>query len=91
MEDAGDSASLAYHDVDFTRSGGGAAIILGREGEGLRSEVRDAVKSGKISTVHVPMAPDTESLNAGVAGSVIMFERMRQLFSSREERNVQPE
>ena len=79
MEDAGDSVSLAHYDIDFTSSGGGAAIVLGREGEGLRSEVRNAVKSGKISTVHVPMAPDTESLNAGVAGSVIMFERMRQL------------
>jgi len=83
MEDAGDSVSLAHYDIDFTSSGGGAAIVLGREGEGLRSEVRNAVKSGKISTVHVPMAPDTESLNAGVAGSVIMFERMRQL-STRE-------
>lgn len=79
MEDAGDSVSLAHYDIDFTSSGGGAAIVLGREGEGLRSEVRNAVESGKISTVHVPMAPDTESLNAGVAGSVIMFERMRQL------------
>lgn len=89
--DAGDIVSLAYHDIDFTRSGGGAAIVLGREGEGLRSEVRDAVIQGKISTVHVPMAPDTESLNAGVAGSVIMFERMRQLFSSGKEGKEQPE
>jgi TrmH family RNA methyltransferase len=89
--DAGYNVSLAYHDIDFTRSGGGAAIVLGREGEGLRSEVRDAVKSGKISTVHVPMAPDTESLNAGVAGSVIMFERMRQLFSSGKEGKEQLE
>ncbi|KAL3791573.1 hypothetical protein ACHAW5_000876 [Stephanodiscus triporus] len=84
MENAGNSVSLAHYDIDFTMSGGGAAIILGREGEGLRSEVRNAVKSGIISTVHVPMAPDTESLNAGVAGSVIMFERMRQLLSTME-------
>ena len=46
--------------------------------------MRNAVKSGIISTVHVPMAPDPESLNAGVAGSVIMFERMRQLLSTME-------
>jgi len=49
MEDAGDSVSLAHYDIDFTSSGGGAAIVLGREGEGLRSEVRNAVESGKIS------------------------------------------
>lgn len=57
----------------------GAALILGREGEGLRSDVLDAIREGKISTVHVPMAPGTESLNAAICGSVIMFERMRQI------------
>jgi TrmH family RNA methyltransferase len=81
METAGNNVSLAHYDVDFTRSGGGAAVVLGAEGEGLRQELRSAVKQGKISAIHVPMAPDTESLNAGVAGSVIMFERMRQLSS----------
>jgi len=81
MENAGDNVSLAHYDVDFTRSGGGAAVVLGAEGEGLRQELRFAVNRGKISAIHVPMAPDTESLNAGVAGSVIMFERMRQLSS----------
>jgi TrmH family RNA methyltransferase len=81
MENAGDNVSIAHYDVDFTRSGGGAAVVLGAEGEGLRQELRSAVKRGKISAIHVPMAPGTESLNAGVAGSVIMFERMRQLSS----------
>lgn len=88
MEVSGDNASLAHYDVDFTREGGGAAIILGAEGEGLRSDVRSAIKRGKISTVHVPMARGMESLNASVCGSVIMFERMRQLSSIRERRKA---
>jgi len=79
MEASGDNASLAHYGIDFA-SKGGAAVIMGREGEGLRSEVRNAIKQGKISTVHVPMAPGMESLNAAVCGSVIMFERTRQLF-----------
>ncbi|KAL7543624.1 hypothetical protein ACHAWF_007431 [Thalassiosira exigua] len=78
MEAAGDNASLPHYGIDFA-SNGGAAVILGKEGEGLRSEVRDAVEQNKISTVHVPMAKGVESLNAAVCGSVIIFERMRQL------------
>lgn len=81
MEDTGDGrSSIAHYDVDFNK---GAAIILGKEGEGLRKEVRDAMAQGKISTVHIPMAEGTESLNAAVCGSIIMFERMRQLSAVR--------
>ena len=84
MEDSGDNASLPHFDIDFG-NGGGSAVILGREGEGLRSNVRSAIEQGIISTVHVPMAPGMESLNAAVCGSVIMFERMRQLLMSKKE------
>ena len=78
MESSGSSnnASLAHYDVNFCSA---AAVILGKEGEGLRSPVLNAIKQGKISTVHVPMAEGIESLNAAVCGSVIMFERMRQI------------
>ena len=81
MEASGDDAnpSIAHYDIDFSNRAAGAAVILGKEGEGLRSDVLNAIKQGKISTVHVPMATGVESLNAGVCGSVIMFERMRQL------------
>ena len=85
MDVSGDNASLAHYDVDFTREGGGAAVVLGTEGEGLRSDVRCAIKRGKISTLHVPMARGIESLNASVCGSVIMFERIRQLLSTHKD------
>lgn len=79
MESSGSSnaASLAHYDIDFSNKP--AALILGKEGEGLRSPVLNAIKQGNISTVHVTMAEGIESLNAAVCGSVIMFERMRQL------------
>jgi tRNA G18 (ribose-2'-O)-methylase SpoU len=80
--------SMPYYKVDWIANtageSGGAAVILGKEGEGLRNEVCNAVQQGKISTVHVPMAQGTESLNAAVCGSVIMFERMRQLLITDE-------
>lgn len=80
--------SIPYYKVDWMNRNteqGGAALILGKEGEGLRVEVCNAIQEGKISTVHVPMAPGTESLNAAVCGSVIMFERLRQQLKAKED------
>lgn len=50
------------------------ALIIGSEAEGA-SESAKKIANGKIS---IPMSGDIESLNAGVAGSVLMFEVLRQ-------------
>lgn len=50
------------------------ALVIGSEAEGA-SEHAIKLAGGKIS---IPMAGEVESLNAGVAGSVLMFEVMRQ-------------
>ena len=50
------------------------ALIVGSEAEGASEDARK-LASQKIS---IPMSGDTESLNAGVAGSVLMFEVVRQ-------------
>lgn len=50
------------------------ALIIGSEAEGA-SEFARNLANGKIS---IPMSGDIESLNAGVAGSVLMFEVLRQ-------------
>jgi TrmH family RNA methyltransferase len=50
------------------------ALIVGSEAEGASESARKLAK-GKIS---IPMSGETESLNAGVAGSVLMFEVLRQ-------------
>lgn len=50
------------------------ALIVGSEAEGASEEARK-LASRKIS---IPMSGDIESLNAGVAGSVLMFEVVRQ-------------
>lgn len=49
-------------------------LIVGNEAEGASESARK-LANGKIS---IPMHGETESLNAGVAGSVLMFEVMRQ-------------
>lgn len=50
------------------------ALIVGGEAEGVSDEARE-LTTQKIS---IPMAGRVESLNAGVAGSVLMFEVVRQ-------------
>ena len=50
------------------------ALIIGSEAEGASESARGLAK-GKIS---IPMNNEVESLNAGVAGSVLMFEVVRQ-------------
>jgi TrmH family RNA methyltransferase len=50
------------------------ALIIGGEAEGASEAARN-LATQKIS---IPMSGDIESLNAGVAGSVLMFEVVRQ-------------
>jgi TrmH family RNA methyltransferase len=50
------------------------ALIIGGEAEGASKEARK-LATQKIS---IPMSGEVESLNAGVAGSVLMFEVVRQ-------------
>lgn len=62
------ATSLAY-DADFS---GPCALFIGNEGAGLT----DAARALADVQVRIPCA--TESLNAAVAGSVLMYEAMRQ-------------
>lgn len=54
------------------------ALIVGGEAKGASDEARK-LEHERIS---IPMAGDVESLNAGVAGSVLMFEVVRQRHGS---------
>lgn len=76
--------SIPHYDIDWhDPTSGGKALIIGKEGSGLSDPVRDAFSRGDIRTIHVPMEPGIESLNAAVCGSVIMFEYHRQAKSNR--------
>jgi TrmH family RNA methyltransferase len=77
------NCSPIHTDIDWVASSPStgvrnSAIIIGREGSGLRPEIRDAVVSGQINSVHVAMEGGMESLNAAVCGSVVLFEYARQ-------------
>ena len=60
-----------YDDLDLTRP---AMLVLGNEAWGLPSEKENLIDE----RVGIPMSVGVESLNVGVAGSIILFEAARQ-------------
>ncbi|QJR09994.1 23S rRNA (guanosine-2'-O-)-methyltransferase RlmB [Usitatibacter rugosus] len=61
----------SLYDVDLR---GPVALLVGNEGSGLTPEVRGHA----TFTASIPMPGKMESLNAGVAGSLALFEAVRQ-------------
>ncbi|HTU41432.1 MAG TPA: RNA methyltransferase [Candidatus Aquilonibacter sp.] len=59
------------HEADLTRS---CAIFLGNEGAGLPRDLMSRMDE----TVSIPHMPQVESLNAGVAASIVLYEAARQ-------------
>lgn len=64
-------ASLSYDAVDWT---GPVAVIIGGEAEG----VGEALTTWSTCAASIPLASRVESLNAAVAGAVMLFEAARQ-------------
>jgi TrmH family RNA methyltransferase len=64
-------ATMPYYAADWKQP---AVLIIGSEAHGV-SEAGLALATRRIS---IPMVGRTESLNAGVAGSIILFEALRQ-------------
>lgn len=62
---------LSYESVDWT---GSSAIIVGGEAAGASEDVRSLA----TARIRIPLAHGVESLNAAVAGSLLMFEAARQ-------------
>ena len=73
-----DMDGVSCWETDFRKP---LALVIGSEAEGASEEAR------KLATqkICIPMAGNVESLNAGVAGSVLMFEVVRQRLVSSEQ------
>jgi TrmH family RNA methyltransferase len=59
------------HEADFT---GAAMIVVGNEGAGVPAEVLSLADE----LVNIPHSPRVESLNAGIAASILLYEAARQ-------------
>lgn len=64
-------ATRAYYDCDIASD---AAIVIGNEGNGVSQVWND----GADMRLAIPMAGQAESLNAALAGGIIMYEAFRQ-------------
>jgi RNA methyltransferase, TrmH family len=62
---------LRYTDVDWTQS---SAFIIGNEAHGISKNAKNIAQAN----ISIPMASDTESLNAAIATAIILFEAQRQ-------------
>ena len=61
----------SIYDVDYTKS----AIVIGNEANGVAEEVLEEA----TERIKIPMLGKTESLNAAVATSIILYESFRSL------------
>ena len=75
------AATRPYDTVDWT---GPAALVIGGEAAGVSPEMA----AWGTEEIGIPLAHDVESLNAAVAGAVILFEAARQRRSMGAERAV---
>lgn len=69
---SGSKASRAHWSVDWRKPSG---LVIGSEAWGASEEAM-AVCKGNL--VKIPMSANIESLNAGMAGTVVLFEASRQ-------------
>jgi TrmH family RNA methyltransferase len=65
------SSGTPYTKADFR---GPLALIIGSEAEGAGDKSRSLADE----RVHIPMPGGSESLNAGIAASILLFEILRQ-------------
>lgn len=63
--------SIAYTEFNWKRP---TMVVIGNEGAGLSSDALSSI----AETVSIPLASPVESLNAGIAAAVILFEAARQ-------------
>jgi TrmH family RNA methyltransferase len=63
--------NISYDEINFTRS---TVIVIGGEADGPLG----AIEYPRAVRVRIPLARQVESLNAGVAGSLLIFEAARQ-------------
>jgi TrmH family RNA methyltransferase len=81
MQRAGLQSAIRYDLADWTLP---SAIIIGSEAEGPSPEARAAASE----VVFIPMPGLSESLNAAMAGSIILFEALRQRTAAGDQRSV---
>lgn len=61
---------IPYFDGNLNK---GVALVIGNEGQGISHELMEKADL----RVTIPMAPEVESLNAGISAAILMYETVR--------------
>lgn len=69
------NADLSHFDADWTSP---SALVVGAEARGLSDAARQGLDNGEVVGVSVPLEGGVESLNAAVAGAIVLGEAQRQ-------------
>nr|XP_022915976.1 rRNA methyltransferase 3, mitochondrial [Onthophagus taurus] len=78
---------LPYYSVPFTKDDY-AVVVIGGETEGLSEEAYQLVKEFHGGRLNIPLGNGVESLNAGVAAGIILFEIRKQMVLSKNAQMV---
>ncbi|XP_043910251.1 rRNA methyltransferase 3, mitochondrial isoform X2 [Protopterus annectens] len=65
-----------YHDL---WAQGQTAVVIGGEAHGLSMEALELAESTAGQRLYIPLVPGMDSLNSGMAASILLFEAKRQL------------
>eukprot|EP01084_Bolivina_argentea_P272284 463564_1 len=73
---AGDTAGQkVYYEAELSTP---CIIVVGGEARGLSPGLRLDIQKGAATSISMPLLPGSESINAGVAGSILLAEAQRQ-------------
>jgi RNA methyltransferase, TrmH family len=70
------NAELTYYNADWSSQP--SALVVGAEADGLCNAARQDMLNGAIVGLKIPLANSVESLNAAVAGAIMLSEAQRQ-------------
>lgn len=75
------SGTENIYEIDMNKK----AIVIGNEAKGVSKEILE-VSDGKTK---IPMLGKTESLNAGIATGVILYEYVRRKINEKNQKNIE--
>ncbi|MCI8397520.1 MAG: RNA methyltransferase [Clostridia bacterium] len=75
------SGTENIYEIDMNKK----AIVIGNEAKGVSKEILE-VSDGKTK---IPMIGKTESLNAGIATGVILYEYVRRKINEKNQKNIE--
>lgn len=73
---------INYLDINYFSKSDDYIVLIVNGETGETDEIQELIKSKEYTRINIPLANDVESLNTGVAASILMFELKRQYLNA---------